>query len=229
MTVHFSDVVEPVAADTGALVQGTNGRSSGVYRLAGKRLVDLSLILIAAPIVVPVIALFALLVAIDGHSPFFKQVRVGKDGRRFTMWKLRTMVPDAEEQLAKYLEANPDARSEWENKQKLTHDPRCTRLGRAFRKTSLDELPQLLNVVMGDMSLIGPRPMMPEQQSLYPGRAYYKLRPGMTGLWQVSKRNESEFTARASFDDAYNANLTLWMDIKILIKTAFVVVRGTGV
>ncbi len=227
MTVQFSDVVNPVSAE-GTSTE-TAKPSVGVYRMVGKRTLDILLILIASPIVVPVVALFALIIATDGHSPFFKQLRVGKDGRRFTMWKLRTMVPNAEEMLARHLEQNPAAREEWENKQKLQNDPRCTRIGRAFRKTSLDELPQLINVLLGDMSLIGPRPMMPDQQSLYPGRAYYKLRPGMTGLWQVSKRNESEFAARAEFDDTYHADLSFWVDMKILVKTAFVVVRGTGV
>ena len=227
MTIQFTEVIDPVSAEQRAL--DTKGTRGGIYRLVGKRTADILLILIASPIVVPVIAIFALIIASDGHSPFFKQVRVGKDGRRFTMWKLRTMVPNAEELLAEHLEKNPEARAEWENKQKLSVDPRCTRVGRAFRKTSLDELPQLFNVIIGDMSLIGPRPMMPDQQSLYPGRSYYKLRPGMTGLWQVSKRNESEFSARASFDDAYHEQLSLWTDIKILVKTAFVVFRGTGV
>ena len=229
MTVHVTNVVDPVAAQSHALDPATRAGTIGVYRSFGKRFMDVSLILIAAPIVVPVIAFFAFLVSLDGHSPFFKQVRVGKDGRRFTMWKLRTMVPDAEALLDRHLEENEAAREEWSNLQKLTRDPRCTRIGRAFRRTSLDELPQLVNVLMGDMSLIGPRPMLPEQQSLYPGRSYYKLRPGMTGFWQVSKRNESEFAARAAYDDAYHYQLSLWTDIKILFRTALVVMRGTGV
>ena len=229
MTVQFSNVVDPVAADASASNVSTGAKARGFYSMFGKRFLDVALIVIAAPIVIPVVALFAFIISTDGHSPFFKQVRVGKDGRRFTMWKLRTMVPNAEALLAKHLEENPEDRAEWNDKQKLSNDPRCTRLGRAFRRTSLDELPQLFNVLLGDMSLIGPRPMLPEQQALYPGRAYYKLRPGMTGLWQVSKRNESEFSGRAAFDDQYHQELSFWSDVKILVRTAAVVVRGTGV
>ena len=186
------------------------------------------LVAVAAPFVLPFLLLISALIALDGHSPLFRQERVGKDGRRFTMWKFRTMVPDAEAKLESHLAQNPAARAEWNAKQKLAFDPRCTRVGRALRRTSLDELPQLLNVLAGDMSLIGPRPMMPCQQALYPGRSYYNLRPGMTGLWQVSERNASEFAGRAYYDDLYDMTLSAWTDLRILARTVVVVLRGTG-
>lgn len=181
------------------------------------------------PIVLPFVAILLVLIALDGHSPIFRQQRVGKDGRRFVMWKLRTMVPDAEALLARHLEADPKARAEWDAKQKLSVDPRVTPIGRLLRRTSLDELPQLFNVLVGDMSLIGPRPMMLSQQALYPGHAYYLLRPGMTGMWQISARHTSDFADRARYDDRYYRELSFAGDLRILARTAAVVLRGTGV
>ena len=228
MTVHVTNVARSTAANVDALPIAGPVTKRGMYRSGFKRLVDVSLVLISLPFVAPFLALIALIIASDGNSPVFKQERVGRDGRRFTMWKFRTMVPNAEVLLEAHLASSAEARNEWNAKQKLAIDPRCTRLGRALRRTSLDELPQIFNVLAGDMSLIGPRPMLPKQQALYPGRSYYKLRPGMTGLWQVSKRNETAFAERAFYDDTYDANLSAWLDLKILWKTMAVVLRGTG-
>ena len=144
------------------------------------------------------------------------------------MWKLRSMVHDADEQLEQYLEENPTARTEWDMNQKLAVDPRVTRLGKTLRATSLDELPQLWNVLIGDMSLVGPRPMMPCQQELYPGRAYFRMLPGITGPWQVSKRNKSTFADRADFDQAYEQSLSFTNDLRLLFKTISVVFSRTG-
>jgi len=228
MTVHVANVADPIAANVDSIPVPAYAQRHGIYRFGLKRIFDLALVLLAAPIVLPFIAILAVVIAADGHSPFFRQERVGKDGRRFTMWKFRTMVPNAEELLERHLAENSDARLEWEIKQKLSSDPRCTQIGRALRRTSMDELPQLLNVFAGDMSLVGPRPMLPAQQSLYPGRSYYNLRPGMTGIWQVSKRNESEFAERASYDDLYDAELSFTTDARLLFKTVAVVANGTG-
>ena len=228
MTVHVTNVADPIAANVDSIPVPAQVQRHGFYRFGLKRFFDLALVLMAAPIVLPFIAILAMAIAVDGHSPFFRQERVGKDGRRFTMWKFRTMVHDAEELLERHLAENSDARDEWKAKQKLASDPRCTRVGRALRRTSMDELPQLLNVLAGDMSLVGPRPMLPAQQSLYPGRAYYNLRPGMTGAWQVSKRNEAVFAERAGYDDHYDAKLSLATDVGLLFKTVAVVVHGTG-
>jgi len=200
----------------------------GFYRNAGKRALDVALVLAAVPAVLPVVVLCALGVMLDGGSPFYAQKRVGRGGGLFRMWKLRTMVPDADRKLQQYLANNPEARSEWEVMQKLRNDPRVTRFGLILRRLSLDELPQLWNVVRGDMSLVGPRPMMPDQQPLYPGHAYYLLRPGLTGSWQVSDRNASSFAARASHDDAYERHVTLPTDIQIMLATVRVVLRATG-
>ncbi len=199
-----------------------------VYQHIFKRGLDIALVVLALPIVLPLISSIAVLIACNGGRPFYGQQRVGRSGKLFTMWKLRSMVPNACAQLEHYLANNPAARKEWDETQKLKNDPRITALGRALRKTSLDELPQLFNVLKGDMSLVGPRPMMPDQQGLYPGTAYYTLRPGITGLWQVSDRNESSFASRADFDATYSEHLSFRTDLSILCATAGVVLRGTG-
>lgn len=184
--------------------------------------------LLAAPVVVPLVLLMAVLVMIDGHNPFYSQMRVGRHGRIFRMWKLRTMVHDADTLLESHLAEDPAARREWETTQKLKNDPRITLVGRVLRKTSLDELPQLWNVLIGDMSLVGPRPFMSSQRASYTGLSYYNLRPGVTGLWQISDRNESEFIARVRYDNLYDRVVSLRTDATVMIRTIGVVLRGTG-
>lgn len=201
---------------------------TGIYRNGIKRLAESLLIIAAAPVVLPLILLMALIVACDGSNPFFAQKRIGQGGKVFRIWKLRTMVVDAEAQLVTYLEQNSEAREEWVRTQKLKNDPRITWVGRILRKTSMDELPQLFNVLNGTMSLVGPRPMMVEQAPLYFGKAYHRLRPGITGLWQISARNESEFVARIRYDEVYDRCLSFRNDLGILIRTIKVVLRGTG-
>jgi lipopolysaccharide/colanic/teichoic acid biosynthesis glycosyltransferase len=193
-----------------------------------KRVLDILIIVLVALPASLIVGIFAVLIAYDGHSPFYTQQRLGRNGRIFRIWKLRSMVPDADLKLEAYLADNPDARAEWDRTQKLRHDPRITPLGHFIRKVSIDELPQLWNVLLGEMSLVGPRPMMPCQQEIYPGTAYYALRPGITGYWQVSVRNESSFAQRAGFDTAYLRQLSLANDLRVLLKTVRVVTRGTG-
>lgn len=177
---------------------------------------------------VPVVLVLAILVARDGGSPFYSQMRIGKGGRAFRMWKLRSMVVDADQRLEAWLAANPAARAEWDSTQKLRNDPRVTRFGHFLRRSSLDELPQLWNVFIGNMSLVGPRPMMLNQRDLYPGTAYYALRPGVTGYWQTAGRNRTTFEARAEYDAVYEEQLSLMTDLRILARTVSVVLRGTG-
>lgn len=211
-----------------AHIQGQLSASRGLYRSFGKRWLDILFVIAILPAVVPMILLLAALVALDGGKPFYSQARVGKGGATYRMWKLRTMVPDADAKLQDYLAGNPSAREEWNHTQKLRRDPRVTRLGRVLRKTSLDELPQIWNVFVGEMSIVGPRPMMPDQRHLYPGSEYYDLRPGITGLWQVSCRNTSSFADRASFDTRYHRNISLPLDAKLILSTVWVVLLGTG-
>lgn len=200
----------------------------GLYRNGAKRMFDTLMVLLAAPVILPFMLLLALLIRCDGGPAFYSQPRVGKGGRLYTMWKLRTMIVDADAKLEAYLTENATAREEWDSNQKLKSDPRITRLGRFLRATSMDELPQLWNVLVGDMSLVGPRPMMPSQQVLYPGLSYYTLRPGITGTWQVSERNECAFAIRAEFDSQYNQQLSFGTDVKLLMATVRVVLHGTG-
>lgn len=199
-----------------------------VYARFIKRPLDILIVLLASPIVLTLVGIMALLIAIQGGKPFYSQLRVGRSGRSFRLWKLRTMVVDADQRLAEYLESDPEAKAEWEVTQKLKHDPRITPVGHFLRKSSLDELPQLFNVLKGDMSMVGPRPMMLDQTPLYPGADYYHLRPGVTGLWQISDRNDSTFAARASYDAEYATHLSFKGDTSIIAKTVGVVLRCTG-
>lgn len=203
-------------------------RKRAPYRKVFKRGLDLLLVMISAPPVLMLVLTFAALIAMDGRSPIYTQERVGRNGRRFRMIKLRSMVPNADRLLEAYLADNPAARAEWDRDQKLRNDPRITQIGQLIRKTSIDELPQLWNVLRGDMSLVGPRPMMPSQQEIYPGTAYYALRPGITGFWQTSVRNESSFAQRAEFDADYLRKLSFLTDVRVIVKTVKVVINGTG-
>lgn len=203
-------------------------QSNDLYRAFFKRGFDLALLSVCAIPVLVVLAILTIVVACGGASPFFTQQRIGKNGKNFKMWKFRSMVVNAEQELEIYLAENPVAKAEWTLNQKLKNDPRITKIGRIIRKTSLDELPQLWNVLKGDMSLVGPRPMMREQLGIYPGRAYFSLRPGLSGFWQTSVRNGSSFAERAFYDTQYSHELSFLTDLSVLWRTFGVVFRGTG-
>lgn len=214
----------------GLTLSRQSGHVSGHwYRTWGKRAFDIICVLLAAPVVFPVVLICALMLRRDGGSAFYRQDRLGKNGQRFSILKLRSMVPDAETVLKAYLAENPDQKAEWDVYQKLSHDPRVTRLGRILRATSLDELPQLWNVLRGDMSLVGPRPMLPEQADLH-GEfgAYCAHLPGVTGLWQVSDRNDCSFSQRAIYDLQYHETIGLGSDLRLILRTVGVVLRRTG-
>lgn len=198
------------------------------YENLPKRLIDVALVLCVLPIALPLVVVMSCLVSLDGGLPFFCQKRIGRGGRVFRMWKMRTMVQDADAKMTAYLASNPAARAEWDSTQKLKNDPRITRIGQVLRRTSLDELPQLWNVLNGTMSLVGPRPMMVNQRQIYTGTSYYRLRPGITGLWQISDRNECSFVNRVAYDDAYAGMLSFGLDLRILLRTVRVVLRATG-
>jgi lipopolysaccharide/colanic/teichoic acid biosynthesis glycosyltransferase len=199
-----------------------------VYRSGLKRLIDALFVVLTLPFWLPVILVTALIVAQDGHSPFYTQERIGRNGRIFRLLKLRSMVHDADAQLEVYLKKHPAARAEWNATQKLKNDPRITRVGRFIRKTSIDELPQLFNVLIGDMSLVGPRPIMVQQKTLYPGQRYYEMRPGLTGFWQIGNRNRCRFAGRARYDNAYFNSMSLLTDLVVIWRTLGVVLRATG-
>ena len=232
-----SDALAPLHPSSGASAASPIRRAFEVrddvlplYKAYVKRTLDVLLVLMAAIVVVPVVAFFALLIFLaDGKSPFYCQERVGRNRAVFRMWKLRTMVVNADAALEAHLAADPAARAEWDRHQKLANDPRITLVGRILRKTSLDELPQLWNILVGDMSIVGPRPIMTSQVALYPCTAYYRLRPGLTGFWQVSSRNRSTFAERARFDRLYEDRLSFGADLAVILRTVSVVLRGTGV
>lgn len=229
MTLHMRNSMTHAEFDNLIADALAPKRKAAIYRDYAKRALDITFVLAAAVPVVMILLVLAAIISLDGKSPFYLQKRVGQGGRIFKMWKLRSMVHNADTLLQDFLASNPTARTEWERTQKLRHDPRITRVGQMIRKTSLDELPQLWNVLRGDMSLVGPRPMMIEQQKIYPGTAYYALRPGITGFWQTSVRNDSSFDERAFFDTNYLREVSLITDLRVLARTVMVVVNGTGV
>ncbi len=200
-------------------------------RLAFKRATDLALTLAGGVLISPFLLLLALAIRRDSPGPIlFRQQRIGRDGKPFMVYKFRTMAADAEERLAAHLAANPEARAEWDATQKLRDDPRITRVGAFLRRTSLDELPQLINVLRDEMSLVGPRPIVEDEISRY-GESfalYARVRPGMTGLWQVSGRSDIGYGERVMLDRHYICNWSLWMDIMVFIRTIPVVLCGSG-
>lgn len=178
----------------------------------------------------PLILLIFVSMARSGVSPIFRHRRVGVNGKVFECLKFRTMVPNAEAALQKILRENPDLQDEWNRNHKLNDDPRVTRLGRFLRRTSLDELPQLWNVLRGEMSLVGPRPVTREELLRY-GRSvlfYTMVKPGITGLWQVSGRSETDYRRRVAIDVCYVRNQSALLDLWILLKTTVVVVGRRG-
>lgn len=201
------------------------------WRQRLKRALDLVLCLPVVLICAVPGLLLGLLIRLDSAGPvLYRQRRLGKDGKSFDVFKFRTMRQDADEVLARYLEENPGLREEWEKDRKLKHDPRITRVGHFLRKSSLDELPQLLNVVRGEMSLVGPRPIVEDEIVKY-GEVYAdycRVRPGITGLWQVSGRNNTTYEERVSLDRYYVTNWCIWMDLWILARTFPVVLTGYG-
>lgn len=226
--INEGDYDAKLVSQPRAISSQRTGNPSQFYRTIGKRVFDVTLVVLTLPISLPLILVMAIFVAMDGGNPFYTQARIGRGGRIFNMLKLRTMVPNADAQLKRYLAENPAAKAEWDATQKLKKDPRITLLGRVLRKCSIDELPQLFNVLTGSMSLVGPRPMMVDQKELYKGQGYYAVRPGLTGFWQISERNECNFTDRARFDDAYNRSVSLRTDVTVIARTFKVVLNGTG-
>ncbi len=213
------------------LIKVQNNLKSQVNQFI-KRSFDLIVSLLSLPVLLPVLAVIALVVAMDSPGkPVFIQDRLGRAGRRFHLYKFRTMYQDADAILEKYLKDHPKARREWFEFRKLRdYDPRVTRVGRFLRKTSLDELPQVFNVIKGEMSLTGPRPYLPREQEDMNGFESIILltRPGLSGLWQVSGRNNLTFQDRLRMDVWYVLNWSLWLDITLLLRTVRAVFKRDG-
>jgi undecaprenyl-phosphate galactose phosphotransferase len=196
-----------------------------------KPVLDLVLVLLALPIALPLGLLVACAVRLTSNgSVLYRHRRIGQYQKPLNVWKFRTMYEDSDTLLDEYLSANGEAREEWVRTQKLRDDPRVTPIGKLLRKTSLDEIPQLLNVLAGDMSLVGPRPIVDEERAKYGQyfRTYTYALPGITGLWQVSGRCDVDYSERVQMDVQYVEQWSLWMELKILLKTFKVILHSKG-
>jgi Undecaprenyl-phosphate galactose phosphotransferase WbaP len=195
------------------------------------RILDISLILFAAPYILVAFVIIMILIKLDSEGPvFYRQARIGRFGRKFYIYKFRTMVQNADQILQTYLQNSPELKAEWLATHKLKNDPRVTRVGLVLRKLSLDELPQLWNIWIGEMSIVGPRPIVDEEVEKY-GKCfqlYMHVRPGLTGLWQVSGRNDTTYERRVELDEYYILHRSLRLDIQIIWKTIAVVLYRKG-
>jgi exopolysaccharide production protein ExoY len=203
------------------------------YALGGnrKRVFDFMVALLAVVLALPLFICIAMLVKLSGPGPIiYKHSRIGLGGRRFGCFKFRTMIVDAENALNVLLDVDPSARTEWERCQKLVVDPRITPLGRILRQTSFDELPQIVNVLRGDMSLVGPRPIVPSEMSRYGNRLdlYLSARPGLTGAWQISGRSDCGYDKRVELDTIYVCDWRFSTDLFILVRTVGAVAKQIG-
>lgn len=196
-----------------------------------KRIAEIAVAAVGIVFLLPVLAVLAVLVRFSSPGPvLYRAKRLGRCGRPIEVWKFRTMHADADLRLDELLRANPELAREWERNFKLDNDPRVTFIGRFLRRSSLDELPQLFNVLRGEMALVGPRPIVTAEVSYY-GKSYEVMslvRPGITGLWQVSGRSETSYELRVRLDVSYVMNWSIWLDFYILLKTAVEVLRGRG-
>ncbi|OGN73491.1 MAG: hypothetical protein A2X25_03260 [Chloroflexi bacterium GWB2_49_20] len=196
-----------------------------------KRVLDLLITLFASIIALPVLLVCALLIRLDSPGPiFYSQKRLGYQGKDIQVWKFRTMNKDADKVLEDYLRENPELHSEWRAAHKIKNDPRITRVGKLLRKTSLDELPQMWNVLVGDMSWVGPRPIVQDEVSHYQESylMYVQVRPGITGLWQSSGRSSTNYKYRVNLDEYYISHWSIWLDIYILLRTIPSVIKREG-
>jgi len=224
--------LETEATDVGRLLMlETRNRLLMPWPRLAKRALDVACTMALAFIALPLSAIIAALIKLDSRGPvFYRHSRIGRDGRRIKIWKFRTMTPDANGLLEWHLRAHPEMAAEWRRNHKLRRDPRVTCLGRFLRRTSLDELPQLLNVLRGDMSLVGPRPIVTEEIEKYSDayRVYTRVRPGLTGLWQVSGRNDASYDERVALDTYYVRNWSPWLDAYLLARTVTAVLARAG-
>ncbi len=209
----------------------TSHRLKMFWTLAIKRFMDLSLVIIGGIILLPLLLLIALLIKISSPGPvLYKHKRIGMNGKHFVAYKFRSMVVNSDEVLRQILDSDPEIKKEWEANYKLRNDPRITKIGKILRRTSFDEFPQLLNILKGEMSLVGPRPIIDAEIEKY-GEDYqriFSVKPGLTGLWQVSGRSDADYNERVSYDTYYLQSWSVWLDLWVLLKTFGVVIKGKG-
>lgn len=205
--------------------------SGGFYKEYFKRILDVVLAIVLLPLLLPTLLLIFLLVKLDSRGPaVFKSERIGRDGKKFFIFKFRTMCLNAEERLKEILYQNPALAREWELDQKLRNDPRITRFGKIIRALSLDELPQIFNVLRGEMSFVGPRPIVEAEIEKYGDcfKKYTSVKPGITGLWQINGRNDTSYESRIALDSRYVNDLNLNQDLFIILKTIPVALSKKG-
>jgi Undecaprenyl-phosphate galactose phosphotransferase WbaP len=214
----------------GVLGLATSHRLKMFWNLGIKRFTDMAITVTGGIVILPLLLFIALLIKLTSPGPvLYKHYRLGLNGKTIGVYKFRSMVIDADERLKNLLE-NPDIRKEWESNRKIKNDPRITPIGNFLRRTSLDEFPQLLNVLRGDMSLIGPRPVTKEEVGKY-GEDFtriFSVKPGMSGLWQVSGRSDTDYHDRVAYDTYYLQSWSMWLDLWVLYKTFGVVIKGKG-
>jgi Undecaprenyl-phosphate galactose phosphotransferase WbaP len=228
---NFTNIWMSVRDFDGVLGFVTSHKLKMFWNLAIKRLMDLSIVIIGGIIILPFLLFIALLVKLSSPgSVLYGHRRLGKGGQYFTAYKFRSMVNNSQEVLQKLLDHSPELREEWESNHKLKNDPRITSIGKFLRRTSFDEFPQLINILNGEMSLVGPRPVVDEEKTKY-GRNFdyiFSVKPGLTGLWQVSGRSDTDYAERVAFDTYYLQSWSVWLDLWVLLKTIGVVLRGKG-
>jgi Undecaprenyl-phosphate galactose phosphotransferase WbaP len=215
----------------GILGLATSYRLNMFWNLWIKRFLDIILVLAGGILISPLLLFIAVFIKLDSPGPvLYSHKRIGKNGVSFMAYKFRSMARDADKRLAELLASDPAIHEEWERSQKLKNDPRITRAGRFLRRTSLDELPQLINILKGEMSLVGPRPIVKNEIKRYGEdfRRVFSVLPGLTGLWQVSGRSDTDYAERISFDTYYLQSWSVWLDLWILYKTVGAVFKGKG-
>lgn len=226
-------LIEDAKTERVSSFPGSEKRSSrSIYPRFGKRILDLVLAIAAAPLALAIVVVVAALMYVSGDKgpALFGHKRVGKGGKEFRCWKIRSMVTDAEEKLKEHLTSNPHAAAEWKRDHKLDDDPRITRIGGFLRKTSLDEVPQLWNVLVGEMSLVGPRPIVHDELERYGVHKddYFSVLPGVTGLWQISGRNDISYDERVALDVKYTKIVSFKVDVVAIVATVGAVLHMTG-
>ena len=216
---------------SGILGIDTSNKLKQTWNLGIKRVLDLAIVVIGGILILPFLLITAVIIKLNSPGPvFYKHKRLGKNGKYFYLYKFRTMIENADQQLCKIIEADPELKIEWEKSHKLHNDPRITTVGRFLRRKSIDEFPQLINILKGEMSLVGPRPVVEGEIQKY-GEDFNRVfsnMPGLTGLWQVSGRSDADYHDRISFDTYYLQNWSIWLDLWIIYQTFGVVLFGKG-
>jgi len=228
---NISSIWMSVRDFSGVLGIDTSNKLNMTVNLLIKRIMDICVVVFGGIVILPFLLIIGLIIKLDSPgSILYKHERLGINGKRFYAYKFRTMVQDADIIMRHLLETDPELRKEWEKKHKLQKDPRTTKIGKFLRRTSIDEFPQLINILKGEMSLVGPRPIVDSEIKKY-GEDYnrvFSVKPGLTGLWQVSGRSDSNYLDRVAYDIYYQQSWSVWLDFWIIFKTFGVVIIGKG-